>query len=212
MQYTIIHHALALLTITTLISTCWGHDGEFLEFWGTALTNLDYYSADNWPGPAPFVRSSQSQYNVDVFIQHPNHSRDGFQVETNPFSLDIFSERDAWSDDEGFITIRSAAVYTGFETPGDLVLQYWDFDYIGSTVSGELVDTHVQESVAWNLLSAYDLNMEKVGIDMVLIEPMAVGTTIQGTATDNEIRLTIAGTNSNTFTHFNTNIVANRVL
>ena len=196
---------LLLITFASLIfSFMPGCDGviESKQYKGTAYTTITYLDYDT-NGKKVFIEEKEYQKGVHVFIGPPKNV--GSVFESNSFSLTITTEPTTGEDGEIWIT--SAIVLTD-QVLGEILLQYWTLQLEGTTLSGILTDTHIAEASAMNQLWAW----EEISPSLKMVLPfyIDVGSLLQGTVDDYEVRIHLEGTTTDRTRPFISEIVATR--
>ena len=190
-----------VILIFLLFTSCNGIT-EKRQYTGTAHTTITYLDYDA-QGNKVFVEEKEYNNNLNIFIQPPKSV--GTFVENNPFSLTLTTE--PTTGEEGELWIASAVVLVD-PYLGEILLQYWELQLAGDTVTGTLTDTHIAESAAMNELWAW----EEISptLKMVLPFPIDKGSILRGTINNNEIRLHIEGNTTDQTRPFVSEIVATR--
>jgi subtilisin len=174
-------------------------------FQGTITTTI----AALHPGTGGILDLQTFSKNVDVFVGQPAAA--GGLVEANPVNLVIFPSASSNLGEEGQMAIFSAFPFA-FNDGSQLLVQYWTLALEGNHIAGSLMDNHVREALALNLINSLDLNLALVGIRSVTTLALDVQiTTLTGTIDANQVRLTIQGATTDRAHWFFSEIVANRL-
>jgi hypothetical protein len=157
------------------------------------------------------VKQDTFQHNVQVLVGQPV-SANG-QPENNPFNLIIGPPPGESQLQEGQFGIFSALSATvPLEAgPAPFLFRYWELQAAGGQVSGTLVQDHVEEAAALNLLNSIDLNLLLVNIPFVMSLAMVEGTTLQGTIDGTQAVLRIEGNTTDLAHPFVAEVAATRV-
>lgn len=139
------------------------------------------------------VRQFQQPIRVDIDVVESNEGI----VEQNPFRLVVESDPQTRVPEEGQMVLKSSVLAPVPDDAGPALLQFWQMNFNGEELVGQLLDTHQAESaaVANSFFSqvqvAPNLN---IGVPVACI--MNQGTVLQGTVNDNQVGLRIEGSGS----------------
>ena len=134
----------------------------------------------------------------------------GFRVvEDNPHSLHIQA---GTASDEGALTLDSAAIIGPGQLTNRAIFKYWSLARNGQALSGQLVEDHAEESVAYNLLNA---SRELVACRpefgfLLWSEAVAEGSLLSGTITPTRADITVDGNVKGLTRPFTAHIIATR--
>ena len=161
---------------------------------GVLNVSIDYYDMD-YNGNLIFIENKNYQFHASAILADPK--KEGSVTETNPFSL--FMSVDDIKGDEGELSISSALSFNVSE--GNVLLQFWDFDYNNGNLSGTLIHNGIDESVA--VSNSFMTWEDAYGYTIVTLSVMKeYTTTFQGTINDNQFALEITGESTNTTRKF----------
>lgn len=161
---------------------------------GVMDVSIDYYDMDMY-GALTFIENKKYQFQASAIIGDPK--KEGSITETNPFFL--FISPDDVAGAEGELSIISAMNLVVGD--GNVLLQFWDFDYNGGAISGELVHNGIDESVA--VSNSFMTWEDAYGVKIVTLSVMSENkTTFQGNIDNKNITLEISGESTNTTRKF----------
>lgn len=112
---------------------------------------------------------------------------------------------------EGSLLIESTGI--AVTSQGPLTLHYWDILFDGTNVTGRLVEDHVEEAAAGNLLSS---SAQLVPCRPELgtfpnMDAIAEGAELGGTVSEDEVHLYLVGNITTGLRPFAAEIVADRI-
>jgi hypothetical protein len=155
---------------------------------GTAQLQLGYADV-----AGNIVDSRTFTYPAVVRVKPP--ARSGQFVEDNPFSLYVGPADDRQMRQNGVITLWSAMPMRDPRDGVEFMLQYWSLTADGDDIRGRLVDTHIGQGAALNLLNDMDElvpGRPELGI-MPRIAALEAGCTIQGSISSDEVDIVVKG-------------------
>lgn len=158
--------------------------GRYRGIATSAIEDVDVF------GNPVAVRQFQQPIRVDIALAASNEGI----VEQNPFRLVIESDPQTRVPQEGQVVLKSSVLVPVPDDVGAVLLQFWQLNFDGATLVGQLLDTHQAESAAAanaffsQIQIAPNLNL---GVPVTCI--MNQGTVLQGTLNGNEIGLRIEG-------------------
>jgi len=173
-----------------------------IEYAGQTVTKIRYYEYNVNTGQDDFVEEKQYTYNSSVFV-NPPMELEGV-TETNPFSLQIYPDRSGNDGEEGHLDISSCIIVNDMFV-GKVILQFWKYSLNGEQISGTLMDNHIAESSAANIIWTWD---DVAGMIMTMPFYLANGATMTGTVTNSKISINIAGQSTDTYRKFTCQINA----
>jgi hypothetical protein len=173
-------------------------DGGF-HYRGTLTTDIRYFDACGAD-----LGEALQQVPVDVFVNP--QAGDG-----NPFVLQVSEPSVAANLAEGSVALQTTGVTA--TTQGPLLLHYWDIQFDGVNLTGQLVQDHVEEAAAGNLLSS---SMELVPCRPSLgvlpnMDAIAEGSVMAGTIGTDRVHLQLQGNVTTGLRPFSADIVADRI-
>jgi hypothetical protein len=171
------------------------------EYKGTAQTVIRYYDYNALTGQDVFIEEKSYKYNVFVFINPPRKT--GSISESNPFNLQIKSDRTIRQDEEGHIDLNSGDIILTIS--GEVLLQHWNLTLKGSQINGILTDNHINEASAANLIWAWK---DMAGFKTTVPYTMAKGTVMTGTVSANAVSIKLTGQSEDTYLKFTCQINA----
>lgn len=161
-----------------------------------ALRYLDACGAD--------LGEAVHQVPVDVFV--------GPEVgDGNPLVLRVSQPSVAANLAEGSLLLQTTGVAA--TTQGPLVLHYWDLQFDGVNLAGQLVQDHVEEAAAGNLLtSSTHLVPCRPSLGAFpTMDALAEGSVLAGTVTGDQVRVQVHGNVTTGLRPFAADIVADRI-
>jgi hypothetical protein len=190
--------AAAVGAISTATPALAADDG--LHYRGTLTTAIRYLDACG----SDLGQTVQEEIPVDVFV-NPGVD-DG-----NPIVLQVSQPSVEANLAEGSLLIESTGVTA--TSQGPLTLHYWDLLFDGTNVAGRLVEDHVEEAAAGNLLSS---SAQLVPCRPELgsfpsMDAIAEGAELGGTVSEDEVRLYLLGNVTTGLRPFAAEIIADRV-
>jgi hypothetical protein len=129
----------------------------------------------------------------------------------NPFVLQVSEPSVAANLAEGSVLLQTTGVTA--TSQGPLLLHYWDLQFDGLNVSGQLVQDHVEEAAAGSLLtSSAQLVPCRPSLGVIPnMDAIAEGSALAGTVTEEQIQLQVTGNVTTGLRPFSVVITADRI-
>ncbi|WP_100498913.1 hypothetical protein [Geodermatophilus chilensis] len=129
----------------------------------------------------------------------------------NPFVLQVSEPSVAANLAEGSVLLQTTGVTA--TSQGPLFLHYWDLQFDGLNVSGQLVQDHVEEAAAGNLLtSSAQLVPCRPSLGVIpSMDAIAEGSALAGTVTEGQVQLQVVGNVTTGLRPFSAVITADRI-